>query len=124
MNNFIVYPFYTTFGFPIKELFSSVNLMMLMISEVFHLLNIILHFFKAYKLNNGNEKFVTKFDKVWRNYFFNQFLIDFIVFLPLGMLGNIRPELSALRLLWFIKLQRIHSFLEIIDEKFYNPILR
>ena len=69
INNFMVYPFYTTFGFP-KKIFSSVNFLMLVVSEFFHLLNIIVSFFKAYKVS-GNEKFITKFDKVWKNYFHN-----------------------------------------------------
>ena len=94
LNNFMYYPYYTTFGFP-KKIFSSVNFLLLIVSEIFHFLNILVSFFKAYKVS-GNEKFITKFEKVWKNYFHGQFLIDFVVFLPLGLLGNIHPDLSPL----------------------------
>ena len=93
---------------------------MLVLSELFHFMNICVSFFKAYKVE-GNEKFITQFNKVWKKYFHENFLIDFVVFLPLGLLGRWK---APLKLLWFLKLQRLHSFMEIIDEKFYNPILR
>ena len=123
MFSFIWYPYYTTFGFPDK-LFQNSYVIILLSSECFHLINICLKFFRAFREREGDDIFVVKFDRVWRHYLQGEFIIDIIILLPFGLVGSIHEDLSPFRLLWFLKLYRIKSTFDIVDGKFYNPILR
>lgn len=58
------------------------------------------------------------------NYVKKDFIRDFLVFLPLGLLGELDEKVSFLKFLYLIKLRRMLQFFSVLDIKFYNPILR
>ena len=51
-------------------------------------------------------------------------IIDLIILLPLGLIGEMNEGLEAFELLWFLKLYRIKSTFDFIDVKVYNPMIR
>ena len=98
-----MYPFFTVFGFP-DELYANTHVKAILASELFHFIDIILCFFKAYAKQDDYKKFETNFNRVWKNYFNTSFQVDLIVFLPFGILGQIHKDVYFLRYLWLIKL--------------------
>lgn len=55
----------------------------IIISESFFFIDIVLGFFKQEMDDEGNSKF-DPLEKIASNYFKNGFIIDFLTFLPLG----------------------------------------
>jgi len=76
----ISYPFYMVTNFPPLDEF---GFSIILISEFFFFIDIILSFFKQDLDEEGNTKFES-LEVISKRYFQNGFIIDFITFLPLG----------------------------------------
>lgn len=60
-------------------------------------------------------------DHMWYS---GQFVVDFMVWLPLGLLGYINHDSEFLKILWMIKIYRIKVPLQILNKDYYGPILK
>ena len=79
------------------------SLTILYTSEAIFLVDIILNFFKAYKVNE-DEDYQRNLKKICINYLKKGFILDILVFLPLGQIGQIFDEVSILKFLDLFKL--------------------
>mmetsp|Transcript_33523 Transcript_33523/g.51522 ORF Transcript_33523/g.51522 Transcript_33523/m.51522 type:complete len:94 (+) Transcript_33523:125-406(+) len=92
-----MYPFYTMSSFP-----SGFNLVWVM--EGLFAIDICLNFFKQELDESGNSKFES-LETVSSKYLTGQFPLDFVAFLPIGLIVSMIDE--RLRFLWVIKAIRV-----------------
>jgi hypothetical protein len=79
--------------------------MFIVITELFIFMDIVLNFFVSYR-NDGDQHPEKDFNKISKRYLFGKFKKDLLVFLPLGLIGEIEG-LGFLRLFWLLKLLRL-----------------
>ena len=98
----IAYPYFMVNIFPTEV--SDYTLWILIISETVYFTDIVLSFFKQEIDETGKSKF-EKLEIIAKNYFNNQFRIDFITFLPIGYFFTLISR--KLKFMWVIKTLRI-----------------
>ena len=116
----IQYPYIAANGFPELTLWTRPFYLLIAVSQAFFILDIILHFFLAYR--QGEEELEMRIDKIWENYLKGKFLYDLVVTIPFSLLSiTVHPSLSQLAL---IKSIRLGDFLAQMDRVYYMPIIR
>jgi len=101
---FLIYPYVATKYFP-----NGVLPIMILVQLVF-IVDIVLNFFKAVRLEEDSKVLNDKADQIAKSYLSSNFLTDFILMLPLGYFGEmVHPQLKILH---FIKLFRLQEILE------------
>ena len=78
----LVYPYAVAYNF------RRAQIIPLIIAEFFIFFDIVMNFFLSYK-NDGDPHLEKDFQKISKRYLFGKFKRDFIMFLPLGLIGEI-----------------------------------
>ena len=95
---------------------------LLLAAQIFFLLDILVNFFLATRVEGDEEIYVTDPIQISINYLKGKFITDLILTLPFGFLGNlINPIFSVLHLL---KAYRIQQFYFFFQATFYQPKIR
>lgn len=113
----MIYPYYSVNGFP--ELWSSEFYFLLFLESVFGF-EIIIKFFLQ-KLDEKGQSQFEPLEYVATAYFKSEFLIDFIVLLPLG--GIFSEIDSRWKFLWIIKAYRLKELQYYMSSRFTKPLI-
>ena len=120
----------TCFTYPCIAAFGMENVTwvfafeVLYIIEFFILIDMCLQFFVSFRDESSDyNRQERDFFKTSKNYFYGNFSIDLLTFIPFGLLSQIEG-FHQLELLWLIKIIRIQHLMEILDEKYVGPFLR
>jgi hypothetical protein len=113
----ILYPYYTAQGFP-NDIYHP-GCILIYISSLIFFFDLILNFFVAQKVEGDESDYVMHIEKIGLKYIYGKFIFDFIVLLPLGMLGSLYSR--KLYLLHLIKVERVNRFVRFFKPSFYMP---
>ena len=109
------YPYYMVNDFPG---FQNIGILIILLSEFFFLMDIILCFFKQ-EINEDGQSKMDPLEEIAYKYFTHGFIVDFITFLPLGLLSLVNNKLYFL---WSIKALRIRQLNIQMSDKFIIPM--
>ena len=114
----LIYPFYTMNGFPHK---SSANFSIILASEFFFFVDIVVSFFTQGVDDEGKSKSET-LDVVATNYYYSTyFKMDLISFIPWGLFGTMFDR--RLKFLWVVKALRIDNLNYYMQDKMIMPMI-
>jgi len=118
MVEFICYPYGAAIKFPDDDWFKN----LLIGSQAVFVVDILLKFFKAIRIEADEREFITKLNLIFENYYQGELLSDVVLTIPWGFLGTMLHK--SLRFLHMIKALRFFAFLQFFTPKFYMPHIR
>ena len=83
------------------------------------LIDIILNFFVAQKVEGNEEDYILHLEKIGLKYLKSKFIFEFIILLPLGFIGSFYDK--KLSLLHLIKFCRVNRFIKFFKPSFFMP---
>jgi hypothetical protein len=82
----ILYPFYCDYGF---WDIGRDQIMLLAISQFVFMIDIFAKFFKAVKKEGDDDEYIRSLSKITEHYLSGEFREDLILWLPIGLIGQI-----------------------------------